>query len=206
MPKPNNSHTVSAGSGQTLAAHLVSSKKYPVVVRADAFGNLIDDPTNVFAAGLQMSPVGGTNLGSFSVFNNDAAAIVEILFASVTQPTGGSVGYSTCALRKITAHSNGTSITPVKLDTSSSNLDADITVRQYNDFTPFAQPTTADCYTQIQSDINGGNCLHPGKKVLWSTKENPPIILRQGQGAQIEVFTTYNPAQTYLNTLVFRVR
>lgn len=131
MPTPNDSIAVTPGTGVDVATQLVGSKEYQAVMVADAAGQLINDPTDVFVSiGLAMAKAASRNY--HFLWNGDASKVVDILGAFVQQESTAAViglirGYR---LYRVTgfdgAMTTGTAQTPEPLDTASAALDADI--------------------------------------------------------------------------------
>ena len=131
MGLPNDSILVTPGTGATVATELISAKEYQVIMVADGFGHIIGGRDVYVASALAMAKAASKNY--LTVFNaTGSAKTVEIVYASVITSltaavTGLARGYR---LFRITAHSVGTLITPVKLKSSSPALPAEITARK----------------------------------------------------------------------------
>lgn len=205
MTLPNDSILVTPGSGATVATHLVSSKEYQVVCLADAAGQLIDDPIGVFAStALAMSKSASKNY--LSLFNADASLIVDVygLWAAQEQTaavTGLVRGYRLYRTTS-TAHSGGTSNTPVKIDTTTSNLDADITVRSNGQTVTASGEALGATGIGEEETGAGGAARH----WLWNWKiEGVPIVLRQNEGVMLQQDGTAGTGVLSAG-VIFRVR
>jgi len=205
MTLPNDSIAITAGSGTTVATHSVSSKEYQVVCLADAAGQLIDDPVGVFVStALAMSKSASKNY--ISLFNGDASLIVDVYGVWVAQELTAAVtglvrGYRLFRTTS-TAHSAGTSNTPVKLDTSTSNLDADITVRSNGQTVTSSGEALGGVGVGEEETGSGGSARH----WLWNWKiEGVPIVLRQNEGVMVQQDATAGTGVLSAG-VIFRVR
>lgn len=190
MPLPNNSHPVTPGSGQVLAAHTVGGKTFPVVVQCDNNGTLISDPNGVYSAvGIWPATTGAQPTHLMSILNADATLKLDILavwFRSVNETDGGPVR---TRLKRITAHSSGTTVTPEKIDTASGALDADITVRRHNISTTLVCTVTGNELSAFMDRpivASNGLYMNLGNPFLWNhLRDGGPIVCNQNQGVVI---------------------
>lgn len=205
MTLPNDSILVTPGSGATVATHLVSSKEYQVVVLADAAGQLVDDPLGVWVSStVAMAKSASKNY--ISLFNADAAIIVDVLGVWAAQEatvavTGLIRGYRLFRTTS-TAHSAGTANTPVKVDTTTSALDSDITVRSNGQtVTASGEALSATGIGEEETGAGGAN-----RHWLWNWKiEGVPIVLRQNEGVMLQQDATAGTGILSAG-VIFRVR
>lgn len=205
MTLPNDSILVTPGSGATVATHSVSSKEYQVVMQADAAGNLIDDPVGVYAAStVAMAKSASKNY--ISIFNADASLVVDVLHVWVAQELTAAVtglvrGYRLYRTTS-TAHSAGTSNTPVKLDTTTGTLDADITVRSNGQtVTSSGEAITALGVAEEETGAGGASNMWMWNWKLFGTS----LVLRQNEGVMVQQDGTAGTGVLSAG-VIFRVR
>ena len=211
MTKAGDSIDVTPGSGATIASHTVSSKEHEVWMGADAAGNLNDDQLGVWATTAPgVAYVTGTTINGISLLNADAALIVDILgvwiAGEATSLPGAGDAYGNVRLRRMTAHSGGSSLTPAKIDTTTSSLDADITVRSLaTSVTGTGEDLAAKRLTFYPPSAVG---VAHEKSWLWRPEERIPIVCRQNEGIYVYgasvVSTSAAPQASF--GIIFRVR
>jgi hypothetical protein len=205
MAQANDSILVTPGSGETIATHLVNSKEHEVMMLADANGTLLFDPAGCWAICRTISPLGGTNPPELlSLLNASSTVVVDLLLAYITPDlTSNTSGFDIRArLARVTAHSGGTTLTPIKLDTTTGSLDSNITIREY----PSSVTTSGSDLTGVQILKPGGtNILGVGKQVLWGSLE-APLVLRENEGVLIAATALLSPATAHNIGFVFRAR
>lgn len=208
MTLPNDSILVTPGSGATLATQLVSAKEYEAWVRSNESGGIAPDPLGVWASSFNDAAggVSSSDVDRFSILNGDATLILEIVaawsaFAIASFPP---VISTSTRLSRITAHSGGTARTPVKVDTTTSALDADIVVRSR----PASVTRTGDVL--LQQRFNIGNASHSMSKTwVWNeVAMGFPIVCRQNEGVVIHDISEFTSGggTAFDFGFVFRVR
>jgi len=206
MTLPNDSILVTPGSGATVATHLVSSKEYQALVLCDAAGHIIDDPGGVYIAST-LAMAKGASRNYLSLHNGDGALIVDVLGIWVAQEQTGAVtglvrGYRLFRTNG-SAHSGGTLNTPVKLDTASGALDADITVRSNN------QTVTSSGEALMGAGVSEeetGGAGATGKIWLWNrTEMGFTLPVRPGEGVMVQQDSTAGTGVLSAG-IIFRVR
>lgn len=181
MGKANDSILVTPGSGATVATHTVSSKEHQCIIPCDAQGHLWGDRGlyAVSAAGMAKS----ASKKYLSVFNADSTGvIVDIVGILICQENTAAVtglvrGYR---VHRITAHSAGTTVTPVALDTGEAALDADITCRS-DGLTATTSGDPLAVGSLHEDEIGGGGPVWLFNEQLFGQ----PIVCRQDQGVVI---------------------
>ena len=205
MTQAGDSILVTPGSGATVATHTVNSKEHQVIMLADAAGNLIDEPLGVYAfTTVAMAKAASRNY--LSIYNDDAALIVDVLGVWVAQESTAAVtglirGYR---LFRTTASAptGGTSNTPVKLDTTTGALDADITCRT-NNLTATASGEALAAVGVGEEETGAGGAI---RHWLWNWKiEGLPIVLRDNEGIVVQQDATAGTGVLSAGA-IFRVR
>jgi hypothetical protein len=126
---PNDSVTVTPGSGATVATHSVSSKEYQVFMEADSNGHLIGSRPGFLAWYTAATNASGRSVAD--LFNADASLLVKVrgiwIVPTLTAITGAQISFD---VNKTSAvGTGGTAVTPRKLDSADAALDTDITAR-----------------------------------------------------------------------------
>jgi len=208
MTLPNDSITVTAGSGQTLATQSVSSKEYEAWLAAEAAGDLPVEPLGVWATSFE-DTAGGlstTETDRFSILNGDAALIVDILGAWVQFFVNSfpPVLSTRTRISRCTAHSGGTVRTPIKLDTTTGTLDADIEARSRPTSVTRSGEALATHHTITGSAAGGLNRIW-----MWNHKQfGMPITCRQNEGVTIHDLSEFTSGggTAFAFGFIFRVR
>lgn len=187
MSLPNDSIDVTPGSGATIAAQLISSKKYEVWCAANSIGHLYRAHDTYLAwldatAGLVID----NTEAYWDIFNASGSGIKLRILRVVTLATdlgpNASLGAQPVQFCRTTAAgSTGTTVTPRPLDTNASALPAQVTMRTQSQLTPtfstvlmtpHFRDTVADTlYFGLRADRNGPK--------RWRIQ---PEILAEGQG------------------------
>ena len=205
MPLAGDSILVTPGTGATVATHIVSSKEHQVIMLADAAGNLLNDPVNVYASSaLAMAKAASKNY--ISLFNADAALIVDVLGVwishEITAAVTGLIRGYRLFFTNSTAHSAGTANTPIKLDSTTAALDADITVRSNG------QTATAAGEAIIALGVGEEEAGSGGAAKMWLWNYNEmgiSIVLRQNEGILVQQDSTAGTGVLSAG-IIFRVR
>jgi len=210
VPLANSSFAVTPGSGASVAAHAVGGVKLLAMVRTDNSGLIIDDPTDVYCAAVRIAPTAQpTHL--LSLMNTHASLIVDVLAVHITSMIDESTFgvQSRERLRRITAHSNGAAVTPVKLDTASGALDAAITMRKFTG--SLTCTVTGEAFASGMSypyQPGSGQYAYRARHWLWNyANDGLAIPCRQNEGIAIS-----SPADTnayddeFYVGMMFRVR
>ena len=110
MALPNDSVAITAGSGTTIATHLVSSKEYQTVMTADADGH-IRGSLPAWSLVIPSSAVGASKI-YFDLFNNQASTVLRLrkLFAVVATDVAvsGTLGVRVDVMRTSAVGTGGT--------------------------------------------------------------------------------------------------
>lgn len=181
MTVANDSILVTPGTGATVATHLVGSKEHQVVMLADAAGQLIDDPVNVYVAST-LAAAKSAGRVYLSINNADASLVVDVLGVWAAQEATAAVtglvrGYRLG--RHNSGHTAGTSNGWQRLDTTTAALDADITVRSVGVSCSVVGENLAAVGIGEEETGAGGAQRH----WLWNWKiEGVPVVLRQNEG------------------------
>lgn len=218
MTLPNDSITVTPGSGATFATHAVSSKEYPVWMLADAAGQLSNDLDKVWATSTYAlcSPVGPGGSSSVLAVANESVGsdIIDVLSIKVSAEATAALGGSAnkvCVVAYLKLGTSGvgggTARTPVKLDTTSAALSANIPdVRSDSGESDPATDALAACSFMC----NTTNLITGGMFNLWDTKMNGgfPLPLRPNEELYVFGRIDASPASVlFLNcSITFRVR
>lgn len=185
MALPGDSILVTPGSGATVATESVSSKEYQVIMRADAYGHIIGARDAYVASAVAMSK--SASKVYLTLFNADASLVVEVALVVVCQELTAAVtglvrGYRLFRTTS-TAPSAGTSLTPVRLRTAGTALDADITARS-NGVTATASGDPLGIAGVGEEETGSGGA---GPHIMFSEQlVGEPIILTQNEGVMIQ--------------------
>lgn len=212
MPKPNGSHEITEGSGEVLAAHGIGSILYPVVVPTDALGEMLFDPSDCFAGNYIGFIPDALPVGFASILNADATLLVDVLAVWLSGSTENSADDLPASVIRITAHSSGALLTPVKLDTNTANLDADITVRGRGTGGSLLSITTSGSAlagNMVRGPMATAGQFNPnptGRFWLWNHLQQGPIVCRQNEGVAISNRGDGSLLGPYDMGFIFRVR
>lgn len=213
MTRANDSVIVTPGSGTTMATHTIASKEHEVFMGADAAGNLLADQLGVYASTALNLGTSNSETNRLSLLNADAALIVDVLGVWAKWMNDGDVLLAISIqsrLRRCTAHSGGTLLTPVKLDSTTGALDGDITVRS----TPTSVTQSGEDYGALALPTSGGNASAiatgaiNGKLWLWDWRRvGAPIVCRQNEGVVVRDITNDVDINSFPSYgIIFRVR
>lgn len=165
--------------------------------------NGFNSSDNVYSAVITASAA-GAGKNHLSIYNADASLKVDILNVYVTKTATAAVtgivrGHY--LFRFTTAHSSGSTPAINKLDTTMSDLDADITVRAASTLSGAdATPLAAVGVGEEETATTGG------RLVLFDHREtNRPITLNQNQGVTVQQDATAGTGLVSVGIL-FRVR
>jgi hypothetical protein len=213
MTLPNDSVLVTAGSGTTIATHLVSSKEYQVVMNADFDGNIQNSKNMYFYNIPEQVHVAAASTIHWDLFNAHASLLVRVISIrqkpSITIAVTG-VAFAWTFARTTAVGTGGSAQTGVLADLSQSALDAAITCR--------SKPTggatagvTQSTYSIHGEETNAGTIAiaSQGGLELIPLGLIPPfdgrgLILRQNQGLSVTQ-TTNSAAGNTGWTIVFTV-
>lgn len=216
MTLPNDSILVTPGSGATLASHAISSKEYEAWLKSDGAGSLAVEPYGVWVAQTGDCPQdtvsGGIDNERFYLYNADASLIVDVL--SVRLGHNRTDDLPTAPSFRSTLHrisgfdwTGGTTLTPVKADSTFGSLDADITCGWYGSSSSPPTFTKDGTLSRYSHNPQGRWTQNDFAVSLWDARMGS-IVLRQNEGIGIDDFSgtadTSNSFNIY--TVVFRVR
>jgi len=193
MALPNDSITVTPGAGATVATHAVSGKEYQVVMLAGPGGHLADSlPT--YSAYVDAAAF-AANKHFLSILNTEAVSVVKLhkLFLinlQIAAVTGVMVRFE---VRRATAHSGGSLVTPEAFDSANPSVPAGVTVR-----TAAASVTEGALLFShaINNDEVGATGAFPmpqflaGLNLLPESGRLQEFTLRQNQGLTVKMVTS----------------
>jgi hypothetical protein len=166
MTLPNDSIAVTAGSGQIVATHLVSSKEYEMMMPCDADGHIWGSKSLYFYQVATHSSSGSSNQVHWDLFNTGTAVIVRVL-SIVQQPelnvTATGAGYQWLLERTTSIGSGGTVLTAWLPNTAGTVLDASVSARDRpstgasgsTDLKTFQMTTSVSSHALQYMAING---------------------------------------------------
>jgi hypothetical protein len=189
MTKPNDSIAVTAGSGQTVATHLVSAKEYEVIMPSDADGHIWGSKPIYFYWIPTQGHIASANTVHFDVYNNSSTFVVRILSIehSPDITLGGQTGTGIQWLfeRTTSLGSGGTVLTAWLPDTSQTALDETAATG----ISARAKPTTgASGSTDLRTYSINTSATSVVVNMLAAGGGGPiiPLILRDGgQGVRL---------------------
>lgn len=206
MPQVNDSINVTPSGSTAVATHLINSKEHQAVVICDAMGYLIDDPNGIYIAST-MAMAKSASKNYLSLHNGDGTLIVDVLGLWIAQELTAAVtglvrGYRLNRTNG-TAHSGGTANAPVKLDTASGALDADITVRS-NGQTVTASGEALNGAGVAEEETGAAGSI--GRIWMWNRNELGLVLpVRPGEGVMVSQDATAGTG--FLSAgIIFRVR
>ena len=202
MALPNDSITITPGSGATVATNTVAAKEYQVSMMADASGHILGSRLHYYYNIPSQVHVAVANTLHWDFFNADAALLVRVLSILqipniVTAVTGIAFAWK---LARTTAIGTGGVVQTAWLpDLSQTALDADITCR--------SKPTGGATegiilrnYDLHSEETNVGTMIFSSLAVggvcnLVPVERRPPIseqgiLLRQNQGLRCVQITS----------------
>jgi hypothetical protein len=209
--RPNDSVSITPGSGTTIAAHTVDGKTYPVIIPAGPNGHLTDSAPSYLAWANDVTTDNATNVSHISILNTTTDKIVQLhkLFMVPLQTaavTGIMLRFD--ALR-ITAHSAGTQITPEVLDSTNAALPAGVTVRTKATVTEGAQLfgwALSNDEIGATGAIVAGATILQGLNLMFESPRIQDFTLRQNEGLHIKQVTATSVAALFGYILIFTVK
>jgi len=209
--RPNDSVSITPGSGTTIAAHTVAGKTYPVIIPAGPNGHLTDSAPSYLAWANDVTTDNATNVSHISILNTTSDKIVQLhkLFMVPLQTaavTGIMLRFD--ALR-ITAHSSGTQITPERLDSTNAALPAGVTVRTKATVTEGAQLfgwALSNDEIGATGAIVAGATILQGLNLMFESPRIQDFTLRQNEGLHIKQVTATSVAALFGYILLFTVK
>jgi hypothetical protein len=210
MAQPNDSVSITPGTGAVIATQVVSSKEFQAVIPTDSAGNMVGTvPTYVVQTGL-ISNGNAANRVAFDLFNASASAVVTVhgLFLIPSLATVTGVGLAWELRRTQSVGTGGTTVTSIPMDTANGAHDAGITFRSIptggatNDATwggtPFLSPQTSSEETSPYA-TNASVLNHLG--IVGDDWLQEPVF-RPGQGFKcVTVTNAGNTGQTNIVVL-----
>ena len=192
MALPNDSVAITAGSGTTIATHLVSSKEYQVVMLANPTGNIIGSIPTYSAWSTAIAST--VNLVYMHVFNATGSGKVVKMRKVFLQPSQAILttpAPHTWRIAKTSAvgTTGNTAITIQKHDSADPAVPAQITAaRSYT-----AGGTQAFTYFEVPiatEETAAGNGLAGLINILPNDGDMvSDYILREGEGLAVQVVT-----------------
>jgi hypothetical protein len=191
---PNDSFLQQPGaSGTALATHAVGGKEYPVVMRAGPSGHILDSLETwigyadavAYAANKQMISLLNAS-GSGKIVKVRKLFLVNLALAAVT---GVAVRLD---VKRITAHSAGTVITPQAMDSQNAVLPVGITLRTGSTVTEGALlfPITMANDEVGATQAFPSSLLMQGFNWLFEHDATQDLVLREGEGLTVKNITS----------------
>lgn len=213
MTLPNDSIAITPGSGAIVACHVIEGKKHQVLIPAGPMGHLVDSPATWTAWADSVVIATITNTSHISILNAvGTGRLIQLqkLFAinlCVTAFVGSMIRFD---VHRITAHSNGTLITPESLDSWNASLPGGITIRTGATVTEgtklFGFPASSD-EVGITGTIIAATHFLGGLNLLFESPRLQELTLREGQGIHVKQVTAGTAAGgLYGWILVFAVK
>lgn len=198
---PNDSVSVTPGSGVNIATQTINSKEYQAVINAGCSGHLLDSKPSYIAWANDVAFAGSKY--HISILNaTGSGKIVRVikLFAvnvMVASATGVGVRFD---MHRISAHSGGTAISVEKMDTANDAPPAGVTVRTGATSVTlgnrlFGMPTTGE-EVGATTNLNLGFHLMQGMNLLFEADRIQELVLREGEGFAVRQITS-STAGTY---------
>ncbi len=194
MSLPNDSITVTPGTGATIATHIISAKEYQVVIQADPLGHICGSKAAYFYNLPSQVHVAVASTVHWDFFNADPALLVRVMSILqlpnvVTAVTG--VGFAWSLGRTTAVGTGGTPLTAWLPDLSQTALDADITCRSkptggatpgviLRNYDLWSEETNASA--QMFAAMSAGGVCDLVPFLLRTTTCQNGILLRQNQG------------------------
>lgn len=198
MAQPNDSITITPGSGATVATHTVNGKEYQVVILADESGHL-HQTLDTYGFTIVAS-ASAANKDHFDLFNaSGSGKLVEIrgIFMGGA-PTAAVSGFSVQHdfYRTSAVGTGGTALTTSaatfpsihKFDTASANLPAQITIRAAPTGGATVSHALFSCWVP-QEETNAGTTLFQTVNLLPATVVGQRYTIREGEGFKLRQLT-----------------
>jgi hypothetical protein len=204
MTQANDAILVTPGSGATVATHLINGKEYQVVMQAGPSGHILDSMETYIATADAVA--NAANKQMLSLFNGvGSAKVVKLrkLFYVQNQTAAVAGAATRVEVKRTTAQSVGTAVTPRPFDTTNAALPAQVlcatgaTVTEDVLLFPFvtsSEEQVAAGTLTIQALMGLFNLLPEGSHIQ-------DFVLREGQGVTIKNITT--TVGTFTPILVF---
>lgn len=187
----NDSVLVTPGvTGATVATHLANGKEYQVVMQAGPDGHLLDSRDS-FAVWYPPQ-TNAANREVAELFNADATAIVRVrgiwVIPTMTGITGVQIGFD---INKISAvgSTGSTVVTPRKLDSNFTNLNANITARYGSTAGATLDHLFWSAY-MFNDETNPTMMAGYVNQLPSFGRDIVEIVLRQNQGVQVKQSVT----------------
>jgi hypothetical protein len=211
MARPNDSIAITPGSGATVAANTIASKVYQVVIPAGPNGHLVDSAPTYIAWANDVTCDNTANVSHFSILNTESTSLVQVhkLFAVNLQVAAIAGIMMRFDVHRITAHSDGTLITPEAADSTNAAIPAGVTCRTKATVTEgnrlFGYATTND-EIGTTGNVVAGSVLLQGLNLVFESPRIQDITLRQNQGLHIKQVTATSVGGLYGYICVFTVK
>ena len=188
----NDSILFTPGTGGTMGAHTLASKKHEGIVRVDEFGHIIGSRDTYFYNIPSQVHVNTANTVHWDLFNADASLLVRVQsirqIPDITIVVTG-IAFSWLLERTTSVGTGGTARTAWLPDTSQTALDADITCRtkptggaaQSTDLLNYAMHSEETNTGAIVQAMQGGLELVP-KMLSGESDREHGILLRPNEG------------------------
>lgn len=208
MALPNDSITVTPGSGATVATHLVAAKEYQAVVNADPNGQLWGDLSTFVVSTGNTIHVAAARTTLIDLFNASGSGVilkVRGLYIIPALAAVAGVGMTYETIRTSAVGTGGTALTAQRFDTADTAVPVQVTAR--------TKPTggaTTDATTPLTIVHNGSSeetipyaslASVLNHLPLAGTPYMKPLVLREGQG--IKVDQTTNSSIGNVNVALF---
>lgn len=196
MTVPNDSITITPGTGATVATHLIGGKEHQAVVVVGPSGHIVDSlDTWYFLADL-VAPAANKHL--LSIYNAAGSGkVVKVRKVFLTPLLGGTLTGVACRvdLRRFQdgAHTAGTDLVAVAADTANTALPAQITAKTGGTITE-TNAKTLFPFTFTNDEV-GATQAFPSSLILQATnlipegREIQEVTIREGFGLTVKFIT-----------------
>lgn len=208
MPRANDSIAVTPGAGESVATHLVASKKLQLFVPADESGYIQrTKPTWVASTG-NTAHVAAARTTLVDLFNAPGSGVTLKVQAVLIIPALAAVsgvGQTYEIIRTSSVGSGGTGITPATFDSANSALPSQVTAGTK----PTGGAATAATLLYVNGSSEETNAYAALASQLnhvagWNLNECQPLVLREGEGLKVDQTTNSNIGNVNV-VLVFTV-
>lgn len=209
--RPNDSVTITPGSGPEIAAHTVAGLTFPVVIPAGPNGHLTDSAPSYIAWANDVTTDNTANVSHFSILNTTTDKIVQLhkLFAVPLQTAAVTGVMLRFDVHRITAHSDGTLITPEALDSTNSAIPAGVTCRTKATITEgsrlFGYACSNDEIGATGAIVAGAHILQ-GLNMMFDSPRIQDFTIRQNQGLHIKQVTATAVSSLFGYICLFTVK
>jgi len=198
MAQANNSIIVTAGSGETVANHLINGKKYQVVMCANESGHIDGSIPTWVVQTANSANVAAARTTFIDIFNaSGSGQIIEIkgiyIIPTLAAVTG--VGLTWEIIKTSAIGSGGSALTPRPFDSTNTALNANVTAR----IKPSGGATTN--FILLSPNSSSEETIPYGSMAsilnhVPSFAYGQGIYLREGEGLKVDQTTNSNVGLT----------